>query len=57
MGGQFVAKKVLDKAVAAYKAAHKDAAIKKIDLYIKPEEGVAYYVVDGEGSEDFKVEL
>ena len=45
------------KATAAYKASHDGAEIETLNLYIKPEEGVAYYVVDGEGSEDFKVEL
>ena len=28
-----------------------------IEIYIKPEEGVAYYVVDGEGCEDYKVNI
>ena len=30
---------------------------KTVSVYIKPEEGVAYYTVKGVGSEDYKVEL
>jgi len=30
---------------------------KAVTVYIKPEEGVAYYTVNGKGSEDFKISL
>lgn len=56
-GKSVVAKDVLDAATKAYAASHKGVAIKNIDIYVKPEEGVAYYVVNGEGSDDFKVVL
>lgn len=56
-GRQIMAKEVLDKAVKAYSAAHKGAEIKTIEVYVKPEENVAYYVVNGEGSDDYKVTL
>ena len=56
-GRQIVAKDVLDKAVKAYEEAHKGAEIKTIEVYVKPEENVAYYVVNGEGSDDYKVTL
>lgn len=56
-GKQIVAKDVLDKAVKAYEAAHKGVEIKTIEVYVKPEENVAYYVVNGEGSDDYKVTL
>lgn len=56
-GKQIVAKDVLDKAVKAYEEAHKGAEIKTIEVYVKPEENVAYYVVNGEGSDDYKVTL
>ncbi len=56
-GRQFDITTIADKAVAAYKAMNENAAVKTIDVYVKPEEGVAYYVVNGEGSADFKVEL
>ena len=28
-----------------------------IDIYVKPEESVAYYTVNGQGSDEFKIEL
>lgn len=31
--------------------------IKKADIYIKPEENMAYYVINGVGDENFKIEL
>ena len=52
-----LAKSVLDQAVEAYKSTHKDVEIKKVELYIVAEEGAAYYVVNGEASDDFKVML
>ena len=52
-----VAKDILDKAVEAYKAAHKDAEIKSVELYIVPEKSAAYYVVNGEESDDNRIEL
>ena len=48
---------VAKKAEQAYKESHPEAVIETLDVYCKPEEGVAYYVVNGEGSDDFKVEL
>ncbi len=48
---------VSKRAEKAYKDGHPDAVIETLDIYCKPEEGVAYYVVNGEGSTDFKVEI
>ncbi|MDO4267583.1 MAG: DUF6465 family protein [Eubacteriales bacterium] len=56
-GSQILAKDVLDAATKAFKAANKGVTIKTIEVYVKPEENVAYYVVNGEGSEDYKVSL
>ena len=56
-GNQYDISAIADKAVEAYKAMNEKAAVKTVDVYVKPEEGVAYYVLHGEGSEDFKVEL
>ena len=56
-GKQIVAKDILKKAEKAFEASHKDVAVKTLELYVKPEENVAYYVVNGKGSDDFKVEL
>ena len=38
-----------------FKKANKGVEIKKIDLYIKPEEAAVYYAVNGKGSEDYKI--
>lgn len=56
-GSQFAAKAVLDQAVKSFEELHKDVEIKTIELYVKPEEGAAYYVVNGEGSDDYRIEL
>ena len=56
-GKQMVITDIAAKAEAAYLASHKDAVIETIDVYVKVEEGVAYYVVNGEGSADFKIAL
>ena len=52
-----MAKDVLDRAVKAFKKSHRGVEIKTIDLYIVANEGAAYYVVNGEASEDFVVQL
>ena len=56
-GKQIMAKDVLKKAEEAYLAAHKGVGIKTLELYISPEQNAAYYVVNGEASEDFVVQL
>lgn len=55
-GGSIQARSILDRALEAFKAGHSEE-VKTIDLYIQPEQGVAYYVVNGEGSEEYKVSL
>lgn len=54
-GNQYIAKEIVAKCEADYKANNKDA-VKTIEVYVKPEEGVAYYVVNGNANGD-KVEL
>ncbi len=56
-GKDLVAKDVLDQAVKAYKSTHKGVEIKTIELYIVANEGAAYYVVNGEWNDDFKIML
>ena len=56
-GKDVLAKRVLDQAVEAYKSTHKGVEIKEVELYVVAEEGAAYYVVNGEASDDFKVML
>lgn len=45
------------KAYKAYKYTHKRKAVTEFRVYVKPEEGVAYFTVNGEGSPDFKINL
>ena len=45
------------KAYKAYKSTHKRKAVTEFRVYVKPEEGVAYFTVNGEGSPDFKINL
>ena len=45
------------KAYKAYKSTHKRKAVTEFRVYVKPEEGVAYFTVNGEGAPDFKINL
>lgn len=60
---QFAGKEVTEKdLIAAVKKAYtkkgnKVGDIKTIEIYVKPEESAAYYVVNGVGADDYKVEL
>lgn len=46
-----------DKVVKKVKAACGKKSAKNLAVYIKPEEDAAYYVCDGNGGDDCKVEL
>ena len=57
---QFAGVEINVEAVVAAEADYKakgHRTPKTVSVYIKPEEGVAYYTVKGVGSEDYKVEL
>ena len=55
-GKETAAEELIAAAKKAYLAAgHKEADLKTIDVYVKPEEGIAYYAVNGEGSDDYKI--
>jgi len=56
-GKEFQAKEILEKAKAAFAKANEGVEIQSIELYVKPEENAAYYVVNGTGSDDYKIEL
>ena len=56
-GKQIVARDVLEAAKKAYESMNKGVAIETMEIYVKPEEGAAYYVVNGEGSDQYKVML
>ncbi len=40
-----------------YKSVHKRKVVEEFVVYVKPEENAVYYTVNGEGSDDFKVDL
>lgn len=56
-GAQIKAKDILKLAQKDFKKKQRGVTIKTLEIYIKPEEGVAYYVVNGEGSPDYCVFL
>lgn len=56
-GKQIPAEHVISEAEKAFARANKGVEIKTIDVYVKPEEHAAYYVVNGIGSDDYKLML
>ncbi len=48
---------IAENALKAYKSVHKRKNVTDFVVYVKPEENAAYYTVNGEGSEEYKVEL
>ena len=48
---------IAGKAYKAYKSVHKRKAVSDFVVYVKPEENAAYYTVNGEGSEEYKIDL
>lgn len=57
-GKEILAEDIVSKAKAAFvEAGNKEADIRTIDVYVKPEDNAAYFVVNGIGSDDYKVEL
>ncbi len=56
-GQEFDISSVADKALKEYKSVHKRKVVNEFVVYIKPEENAAYYTVNGEGDESFKLPL
>jgi len=57
-GKEFSDKELVESAKNAYVAlGNKASDIKTIEVYVKPEEHVAYYAVNGEGSDEYKIQL
>ncbi len=56
-GKDLVARDILDQAMKAYQESHPETEIKTIELYVVANEGAAYYVVNGEAHDDFKILL
>ena len=48
---------VAEKALKQYKSVHKRKVVKEFVVYVKPEENAAYYTVNGEGDDTFKIDL
>ena len=57
-GKEYTEKELVAAAKKAYvKLGNKAADIKSVEIYLKPDESVAYYVINGEGSDEYKIEL
>ena len=56
-GREFDISDIAAKAYKAYKSVHKRKHVSEFRVYVKPEEGVAYYTVNGVGADDFKIDL
>ena len=57
-GKEFSESSLTEAVKEAYTAlGNKAEDIRTIDIYVKPEESVAYYTVNGQGSDEFKIEL
>ena len=48
---------IAEKAYKEYKSVHKRKVVTDFHIYVKPEEGAAYFTINGEGSDDFKIDL
>ncbi|SEL65987.1 hypothetical protein SAMN02910353_03106 [Ruminococcus sp. YRD2003] len=44
-------------ALKAYKSVHKRKVVNEFIVYVKPEENAAYYTINGEGSDKYKIDL
>lgn len=56
-GKEIDMKELTDAAVKAYQEAHKGAEIKSVEIYVKPEESAAYYVVNGDAAPEYRIDL
>lgn len=56
-GKQLLAKDVLDRAMKAFQETNKDTEIESFELYIVASENAAYYVVNGVGSDEYKISI
>ncbi|MBE7720353.1 DUF6465 family protein [Lacrimispora indolis] len=56
-GKQIAAGEVVEAVKKDYLSKQEGAAVKTIEVYVKPEENTAYYAVNGEGSDQYKIML
>lgn len=58
LGKEISADSLVEEAKKAFVAAgHKESEIETISVYVKPEENVAYYAVNGAGAEEYRIQL
>lgn len=50
-------KELAENAVKDYMKKTRKTALKKLDLFVQPENSVAYYAVDGEGGDQFQINI
>ncbi len=43
--------------IKSYKSVHKRKVVNEFVIYVKPEENAAYYTINGEGSDEYKIDL
>lgn len=48
---------IAEKLLKQYKSVHKRKVVTEFAVYVKPEENAAYFTINGEGGDEFKVEL
>ena len=56
-GKDFDISGLAEKALKQYKSVHKRKVVTDFTVYVKPEENAAYFTVNGEGGDDFKIDL
>ena len=56
-GRSITDKELAEKAVKDYVAKTGNRTLKKLELFVQPENGVAYYAVDGEGGDQFQINI
>lgn len=56
-GKEFDITNIAETALKTYKSVHKRKTVTEFVVYVKPEENAAYYTVNGEGSEEYKIDL
>ena len=44
-------------ALKSYKSVHKRKVVNEFVVYVKPEENAAYFTINGEGSDEYKINL
>lgn len=56
-GKEVSAEELADAAVKAYQETHPGVEINTVEVYVKPEESAAYYVVNGDAAPEYRMDL